>query len=155
MRARSLLCVAVVLMLLAPAGADDQKKDGKQKADKLDPAKLVGTWSFVSGEKNGQKMDQDSLKKDSVVIAKDTLTLKGEMGDFVMKYTLDTKKTPCQIALEITEGPAGQGAKATGIIALKGDELKICYPAMGGDTPKDFASKEDSGIHYFVLKKKK
>jgi uncharacterized protein (TIGR03067 family) len=147
---KRMLSVVAVLALLAPAGADDKNKEAK-----LDPAKLVGTWNIVSGERNGQKVDEDSLKKNSVVITKDTLTLKTEMGDFVMKYKVDTKKTPCQIELEITEGPAGQGTKATGIIQLKGEELKLCYPAMGGDAPKDFTAKEDSGNHSFVLKKKK
>lgn len=150
MRGKTVLSVAIVMALLAPAGADDKKKD-----DTIDAAKLVGTWSFVSGEKNGQKADAEALKKLSVVLTKDTLTMKGDMGDFVFKYKLDTKKSPCQIELEMTEGPVGQGSKATGIIALKGDELKLCYPAMGGETPKDFAAKEDSGNNFFVLKKKK
>jgi uncharacterized protein (TIGR03067 family) len=151
MRRVAILGLGVLFIALASAGADDKDKD----KNKLDPEKLIGTWTFVSGEKSGTKLDADSLKKGSVVIAKDKLTLKGDMGDFIMKYSLDTKKNPVEIKLEITEGPAGQGAMATGIIALKDDELKLAYPAMGGDTPKEFASKEGSGVHYFVLKKKK
>jgi uncharacterized protein (TIGR03067 family) len=151
MRRSAILGLGVLILFLTAVSADDKDKDKK----KLDPEKLIGTWTFVSGEKSGTKLDADSLKKDSVVIAKDKLTLKGEMGDFIMKYSLDTKKDPAEIKLEITEGPAGQGATATGIIALKDDELKLAYPAMGGDTPKEFAAKEGSGVHYFVLKRKK
>jgi uncharacterized protein (TIGR03067 family) len=72
-----------------------------------------------------------------------------------MKYTLDTKKSPCRISIEIVKGPQGEGAKTEGIIAVKGDELKLCYPAMGGEAPKEFVSKEDSKLHLFVLKRKK
>jgi uncharacterized protein (TIGR03067 family) len=153
MRGKGLLCVAIVLFLLAPVAADDKDKD-KDKA-KLDPAKLVGTWTYVSGVKNGEKTDAEMLKKGMVIITKDTLTLKTDAGDFIIKYSVDTKKSPAQISLEITEGPQGAGSKATGIISLKEDELKLCYPAMGGETPKNFESKEGSGNNFFVLKRKK
>jgi uncharacterized protein (TIGR03067 family) len=148
MQCKSILGVAIVFALLAPAGAEE-------KAAKLDPAKLVGNWTFVSGERDGKKIDADQLKKGSVEITKDTIILNGDQGKFLMKYTLDTKKTPCGIEMEITEGPQGQGAKTSGIIALDGDQLKLCYSAMGGDTPKEFSAKESSGNHLFVLKKKK
>jgi len=149
MRGMSLLSAGILLLMLLRVGADEKKDD------KLDPDKLVGTWNYVSGVKDGKKSDPDNLKKGTVVITKETITLKGEEGNFVIKYKLDTKKSPATVELEITEGPQGVGAKSTGIIALKGDELKLCYPAMGGDTPKEFASKEGSGLHFFVLKKQK
>lgn len=149
MRVTGLLSLSVVLLVLAQVSADDTDKD------KLDPAKLVGTWNLVSGEKDGKKSVIDELKKSSVILTKDTLTLKTDGGDFIIKYTVDTKKSPCQIAMEITEGPQGKGSKATGLIALKDDELKLVYPAMGGETPKEFGAKEGSGNHYFVLKRKK
>jgi uncharacterized protein (TIGR03067 family) len=149
MRGRCLLSAAFVLTLLVSAGADD-----KNDKDKLDPEKLVGTYTFVSGERNGDKVPEDNLKKGTVVITKDTITLKVD-ETFVIKYKLDAKKTPATVELEITEGPQGVGSKSTGIIAMKGEEVKLCYPAMGGETPKEFAAKKDSGNHYFVLKKKK
>jgi uncharacterized protein (TIGR03067 family) len=127
-----------------------------EEKDKLDPAALVGTWTYVSGERDGKKIDADMLKKGTVEITKETITLKGEDAKFVIKYSLDAAKAPAQVKMEITEGPMGVGAKAIGIISLKGDELKLCYPAMGGDeAPKEFNAKADSGLHLFVLKKKK
>jgi uncharacterized protein (TIGR03067 family) len=133
--------------LVSTAAAEDK--------DKLDPAKLVGTWTYVSGEKDGKKVSADDLNKGTVEISKETITLKAPDGKFVMKYKLDLTKSPVRIDLEITEGPQGQGSKAEGIIALDKGQLKLCYPAMGGDTPKDFATKEGSGLHLFVLKPKK
>ena len=146
MKAMCWLAGGVLLLAVLPVQAEDSNLDG---------AKLTGTWSYVSGEKDGVKVDQENLKKATVVITKETLTLKGEMGDFVLKYKLDPKKTPCTIALEITEGPAGQGSKTTGIIELKDGELRICYSPMGEKIPTEFASKKDSGMHYFVLKRSK
>jgi len=152
MRGRWLLSTAFVLTLLVSAGADDKKAEEKNK---LDPAKLVGTYTLVSGERDGNKVPEENLKKTTVIITKETITLKGADGSFVIKYKADAKKTPATLEMEITEGPQGVGAKSGGIIALKDDELKLCYAAMGGDTPKEFAAKKDSGNHYFVMKKKK
>jgi uncharacterized protein (TIGR03067 family) len=149
MRGKCVLSLTIVFAFLAAAYADE-----KDKA-KIDPQKLVGTWTYVSGERDGKKVDADNLKKGSVVITKDTITLKSEDGNFVIKYKLDAKKNPAALEMEITEGPVGVGTKTNGIITLKDDELKLCYAAMGGETPKEFTAKEGSGNHYFVLKKKK
>jgi uncharacterized protein (TIGR03067 family) len=146
MNPKCLLALGVLLLALPAVRSEDNK---------LDPAKLIGTWTYVSGEKNGEKVPEANLKAGSVIIAKDKITLKGEMGDFILKYKLNPAKSPCTIAMEITEGPAGQGSMADGIIDVQGDHLKICYPAMGGAPPTEFAAKKDSGLHYFVLKRKK
>lgn len=148
MRFMGLLGLIAVGLVLAPAAADEN--------DKLSADKLVGPWVYVSGVKDGKKMADENIKKDSVEITKETMTLKaeGQEGEFVIKYKLDPSKSPCRVSMEITKGPAGEGSKAEGIIELKDGQLRICYPPMGGDAPKDFASKEGSGLHYFVLKKK-
>ena len=142
------LALGAAVLLLSPLAAD-VKDEGT-----LDPAKLVGTWNYVSGEKDGKKIPADDLKTGTVEISKENLTLKSPDGKFVIKYKLDAAKSPARIDMEITEGPQGQGSKSEGIVALDGDQLKICYPAMGGAAPKDFTTKEGSGLHLFVLKKK-
>jgi uncharacterized protein (TIGR03067 family) len=126
-----------------------------QEKDKLDPAKLVGTWTYVSGEKDGKKIPAANLEKGTVKITKENITLESPEGNFVIKYKLEAAKTPADISMEITEGPQGVGAKSQGIVALNKGELKICYAAMDGGAPKEFATKEGSGLHLFVLKKKK
>jgi uncharacterized protein (TIGR03067 family) len=146
MRVPGMLGLTTLGFLVLSAAADDKGK--------LDPAKLVGTWNYVSGEKDGKKIPADDLKTGTVEISKENLTLKSPDGKFVIKYKLDAAKSPARIDMEITEGPQGQGSKSEGIVALDGDQLKICYPAMGGAAPKDFTTKEGSGLHLFVLKKK-
>jgi uncharacterized protein (TIGR03067 family) len=145
------LALGVAVFMLSPLTADEKGKDEA----KLDPAKLVGTWNYVSGERDGKKVPEDNLKKGTVEITKNTISLKGADATYVMKYVLDSAKSPCQISIEITEGPQGVGVKTEGIIALKGNELQLCYPPMGGDAPKEFKSKEGSNLHLFVLKRKK
>ena len=149
MRRNCLFALGFAILVLSPLAAAD-----KDEA-KLDPAKLVGTWVYVSGEEDGTKKTADDLKGGTVEITKDTISLKSADATYVIKYTLDTKKSPARISMEITKGPQGEGSKAEGIIALKDDELKLCYAPMGGKAPKEFSAKEGSKLHLFVLKPKK
>jgi uncharacterized protein (TIGR03067 family) len=146
MRLTGWIGFVAVALLLGNAGAGEK--------DKLDPAKIVGTWTYVSGENDGKKISADELKKGTVEITKDKITLSSPEGKFVIGYKLDTDKTPAVIKMEILDGPMGKGAKSDGIIAFKGENLQFCYPAKGGAAPKTFATKEDSGLHLFTLKKK-
>jgi uncharacterized protein (TIGR03067 family) len=143
------LGACAVVLAVCPFGATGQDKD-----DKFDAAKLVGTWKYVSGVKDGKKLDAADLKDQTVTITKETFTLKSK-DTFVMKYVVDAKNKPIGIKFEITESPFGPGAKAEGIIELKGDELKICYAPLAGAAPKTFESKEGSKYHLFVLKRAK
>ena len=145
-----LLVLTTLALTLAPAAAGEKGEKGK-----LDPAGLSGTWVYVSGEKDGTKIPADNLKKGYVEITKETIKLKSDDAEYVLKYALDPAKKPAQIKLEIIKGPMGEGAKAEGIIALKGENLLLCYPAMGGEAPTAFATKAGSGLHFFVLKRKK
>jgi uncharacterized protein (TIGR03067 family) len=148
MRAAMGIGTCVLFLTVCALAAEDKDKQGK-----FDAAKLVGTWKYVSGEKNGEKIDKDRLKDQTVSITKDTITLKGEQT-FVIKYELDAKKKPATVKMEITESPFGAGAKAEGILELKGDELKICY-TPDGEAPKKFETKEGSKAHLFILKRSK
>lgn len=152
MRAKTWLGFGVLLLAAYAFGADADDKKAKDEA--FDPAKLVGTWTYVSGEKNGEKLDKAHFKKGKAIVTRETITLPGQEGKFVMKYKLDMKKKPVSISMEMTESPFGGGAKAEGIIAVKGDELKICYAPMG-EAPKAFAAKEGSNHQLFVLQRVK
>lgn len=142
------LCAGLTLLLGYPAAGG-----GKGKESSFDPAKLVGNWTYVSGEKNGEKLDAKELQKQKVIITKDTWTLKnGELFEF--KYEVDAKKNPATIKLTMTKSPFGAGMVAQGIIELKGDDLRLCYAAEG-DAPKKFDSKGESKTHLFTLKRAK
>jgi len=147
MRVISFLGAATFVLLAGSIVAADDK-------DKFDAGKMVGTWTYVSGEKNGAKVDPETLKGGTVKITKETITLESPQGKFVIKYTLDTKNSPVSLAMEMTESPFGAGAMAKGIIDVKSDELKLCYATEGG-APKKFETKEGSNSHLFVLKKSK
>lgn len=147
---KSLAALALVLGFGFAVVAEEKKSD-------LTADKLAGEWSFVSGKKMGEAIEKDRLNT-KTTWTKDTITIPaGPDQKFVMKFTLDTSKTPATIDMEIKEGPVNEG-KAIGIIELKGDELKLCYvPLMGADEkrPTKFESTEDYKTFLFVMKKAK
>src|SRR5262245_36014011 len=102
MRVTATLSAAILLLAGTALRADEKK---------FDADKLVGTWTYASGEKNGEKLDADHFKGQSVVITKDTITLKSDMT-FVLKYELDAKKSPVTAKLEMRDGQIGKDDKA-------------------------------------------
>ena len=72
---------------------------------------------------------------------------------FVIAFKIDAKQTPAAIDMDIKSGPVNEG-KAQGIIALEGEELKLCYTAEG-KRPARFESTKDNNAFYFVLKRAK
>lgn len=136
-----------VAVLFAGFATADDKKDAK-----FDAGKMEGKWTITAGSKSGDKADTDKYK-DAVEITKDKITLKTPDGTFAFKYTVDDKTSPATINLEIVEPEGFKGTKAVGIVKMDGDSLVLCYPAMGGDKPKDFDAKKDSGNYSFTMKK--
>jgi uncharacterized protein (TIGR03067 family) len=138
------------LVAVSAAAAQDDKK-----SDKLDPAKLAGTYKITDGKKAGEKIGDDA-KKGKVVFTKETITIKGEDGmDFEFSYKLDAKADPATIDMEITKPDALKGAKTMGIIGYEAGEVKLCYHPEGKERPKKFESTKDNGNYLFSLKKEK
>jgi uncharacterized protein (TIGR03067 family) len=142
---RRTFVVGLAIVLAGFSVAEDKKEAA------LDVAKLEGTWEIKSGEKSGQKISDEGLKS-KPKITKDKLVM-GE-GDMVFEFkiTIDAKAKPATIDMEMTKSPFGAGMKAKGIIALEGDELKLCYNPTDGDRPTKF---DGAKAHYFVMKKAK
>ena len=144
------LVLGVGLVAVSAAAAQDDKK-----TEKLDPAKLVGTYKIADGKKAGEKLGDDA-KKGKVVFTKETIAIKGEDGmDFEFSYKLDAKASPAEIDMEITKPDALKGAKTMGIIVLDSGEVKLCYHPEGKERPKKFESTKDNGYFLFSLKKEK
>jgi uncharacterized protein (TIGR03067 family) len=135
MRTLLLMGMGAALLLGAATGRSEEKT-------KFDATKLVGTWKFVSGEKEGVKSAEDGLKGAS------------EDMVFVMKYKLDTDAKPIGITIEGTEGPV-KDQTVKGVIELDGDTLKLAYGLPGEPAAKDFKTKDGSKTHSFVMKREK
>jgi uncharacterized protein (TIGR03067 family) len=154
-----LLTLTLLLVTASFALADDKKPADKKPADakaadkKLDPAKLVGEWSLVSGMKAGKKSDEEALKG-TVKVTKDQITLANMGFKFVFSYKLDATKDPVAIDMETLEPETLKGGKAPGIIKLDGDSITLCYNPAKETRPTKFESTEENGNFLFVMKKK-
>lgn len=150
------LFVLTTLTLLVGLSWADDKQSTDKKTD-LDVKKLIGDWTFVSGMKRGEKVEGVSLAG-KITFAKDELKMPGPDGQvFTIGFKIDTKHSPPTIEMEIKDGQF-QGAKASGIIELKGEELHFLYvPQMGEDVkpPTRFESTAENGAFYFILKRAK
>jgi uncharacterized protein (TIGR03067 family) len=123
---------------------------------KLDPAKLVGDWTYVEGKKEGTAVEKSHLVG-TVKVDKTKFEIPGEPGQtFVMGYKLDGTKNPATIDITIDDAPIKEaiGTTSKGIVSVDGDTMKLCYNP-GGDRPKTFESTAENKMHLFVLKRAK
>jgi uncharacterized protein (TIGR03067 family) len=143
-KAKLLLVVAVGLALVA-ADKPDAKKEDKDA--------IQGTWTFVSGERNGEE-PPDNVKSMKLTFKGDMVT--AVVGDKTQeaKFTLDPSKKPKEISLTMKRD--GQERTVHGIYELDGDTLKICHSEKDdGPLPKEFSGKKDSKQALMVFKRAK
>ena len=124
----------------------------KRKASELDAEKLVGRWIYTSGTRAGEKIDPERLQGEFTA-TKDKFEIPaGPDEKFVMRYKLDTTKSPAAIDVEIESGPAPEG-KALGIIKMDGDTWTLCYDPLGATRPEKFESTAENGFFLFEMKR--
>jgi RNA polymerase sigma factor (sigma-70 family) len=112
-----------------------QPPAAQQPAAKTDKDALQGEWKVVGTLAIGQAPKQgNDVKGRSVVFKGDKVVMQGE-GQFM----LDPSKTPKELDIIPTEGPAGEkGKKFRAIYELKGDDLKISFNGPDQPRPKNF-----------------
>jgi RNA polymerase sigma factor (sigma-70 family) len=145
-----LACALVASVPLVWALAASVHSAGKGKSDK---DLLQGSWQIVDAEMGGKKAEGEEgeqIKKQKLVVKGNTIKTK-----FESEFTLDEKKTPREINVEVTEGPAQEVGKWRGIYELKGDDLKICISLPGGERPKRFATEAGEQAMLLTLKRDK
>ena len=127
----------------------------KEAPKKMTATSLVGAWTIVEGTRGGEKVAADRMSGD-IVFTKDGISMgEGEQA-FKMSYVLNLEKSPVEVDMKITDGPAPAGSPATGIVKMDADgHLLLCYEGMGGARPDAFKSTEDNNWFLFKMKKKK
>jgi len=139
---RKVSVALVIGLLIATAGAEDKSAKG-------DKDKLQGTWAMVSGERDGKPIPEEATKNTKVVFAGDKMTIHNKDRKTEGAFKLNTDKKPKQIDVDLG------GKQGKGIYQLEGDTLKVAHGEAGAPRPKDFSSKEGSGVTVVVLKRQK
>lgn len=138
---------AVAMLVVANAGAAERVTGADITSQ------VTGTWSCVNATINGKLLSDSSARKLRLTMT-DT-RYKTQRNDEVLfdsTYRLDTTKAPVQINMVGTEGDL-IGKEAHGIIAVKGDTLRICYTMPGKPRPISFASATNSEAYLIVWKR--
>ena len=136
----ALLALSLTVTAQAPEPEDPNKADLKA---------LQGTWQMIKAVKEGKATDKD-IKGVTMVIEKDTLTIKDGKRDEQVKIKVDPSKKPHQIDLEVGKGKI---ETVKGIYKLEKDELSIRFAERGKDRPTSFDTKGEGGLLVFKRKK--
>jgi uncharacterized protein (TIGR03067 family) len=144
---RNILLIVLSLFAVVTARAQDNK------AVTNDLAQIQGTWTMVSGERDGQAFPPEYRTDSKRVVKGDetTVTVQGELF-MKAKFTLDPSKNPKTIDYAIKGGQYA-GSKMFGIYELDGDHLKFCLATPGKARPTGFATKPDDGQTMTVWKR--
>ena len=130
------VCLFALLMLVFPwsVAADDAKKE-------LD--KFQGTWTSVSYEIGGTKIEGDDLRAvvSSIVFKESAFEWKsGQSSSEKGLIKIDVSKDPKHIDF-VYESDTGTKTTAwVGIYSIEGDTFKLCVRPGMGDRPKDFST---------------
>ena len=135
--------VATLVVSMGVIGAHTQAGSPAQDKAKSDRELIQGTWIAVSGERNGEKLNEFQLKNWEEMIFKDDQFTREGAEKREGTYKLDPDQTPKEIDLLIN------GKIWPGIYELKGTALKLAFGLK--DRPTEFTSK---GGVLVVFKKK-
>jgi uncharacterized protein (TIGR03067 family) len=151
--------VLVLAVALGGVGAFAYHTLATEPAKKKDQDRIQGDWKVESLKVNGQEPpgeEGERIKSVTVKITADKIVVTMDGHDKESTYKLDPTAKPKTIDI-IHRPPDQEEEKALGIYKLEGDTLTICAPRdpNAKERPKEFESKEDSGIILMVLKRVK
>lgn len=137
--------IATLLLAFAPVPVALAADDAEPKKDL---EQLQGKWVVVGKEFMGKKATKEELEDlagETVIKGRVMTVWAEECGKKTRtseaKFEIDPKAKPKGLDLEYTFGPVE--GKAAAIYEVKGDTLKICFPLLDGDRPKELATKAD------------
>jgi uncharacterized protein (TIGR03067 family) len=136
----------VAIALIASVAVATEEPDASVAKERL---KLQGTWSVVSAEENGKKLDATRFAAARVLFDGNTITREGMGAKQVSTYTLDLAKKP-----KVIDGTDERGHVSRGIYELDGDTLKLCW-TVDKERPVEFATKPGTGQCLVVFRRVK
>lgn len=136
---RTTLLLAAIVVL----GAADKDDDAKKELQKFE-----GTWVMVSGEKDGEKVADEHVKKSKIIWkGKEVSLLTPHQSKDVIRATItvDPSKEPKEMDwVRSTDPDTGKAFHA--IYEFIGDDqYRVCFAPAGKDRPKEFRTKAGAG----------
>lgn len=151
---------AVCFLILTTGTLLAADSSSKDDASKVDFDKLRGTWLTVSLVNNGKTLVDEKTppkKGPTTKLAYEGNKWSIKVGDKTVAsgiFTIDATKKPKEINILDESGTKNEKTKL-GIYEIDGDTYKYCLAPAGKPQPKDFTSKEGSGVSLGVMKREK
>jgi uncharacterized protein (TIGR03067 family) len=132
----------------------------QEKEQPLDVKQLIGAYTLVSGENQGEKIPADRIRDHVAMISEDRIVVsdRDKKELYASTYQLDPERkgsaggTVIQMTTKV--GPEGsEGQRAVGLIKAEKGTVTLIYAYEGGEPPTEFKTKPDSKQNMFVLKK--
>jgi len=143
--------LAVLAGLLVAADAKDDKAGAELK-------KMEGTWMLASGERDGQKLPDEQVRKGRITWKGKEVTVDTpHQSKETIKATVTVRpsREPKEMDFVRSAGP-GAGKPMRGIYEFTGDdEYRICFAPAGKPRPKEFRTEAGSGHMLHVWKRVK
>ena len=118
--------------------------------------KLAGSWKIVSGERNGQRIPDERIAGLRVTINADTITIfdRDNKPFYVVRYKLDTSRTPNWIDMTIVDGPH-RGEMAQGMVTMdSAEQMRLVYSTGQKGRPNEFRTLTGGDpARLFILKR--
>ncbi|MBI3409425.1 MAG: TIGR03067 domain-containing protein [Planctomycetes bacterium] len=153
MRILSVLLLAPCLLIVASAGGQEKKGEGKD-----DLELFQGSWKIVSwatGSENS--VPEETLEGWKFIFNKEKYDLKAsENNSEDGTFKIDPKAKPKHMELNIKSGN-DDGKRQLGLYEFENaNKLKICFALPGAeDRPKEIAAKDDPVTMVIILEREK
>ena len=136
------LLLAPVAILLVGAGAPEDVVNKELK-------KFDGTWTMVSGERDGVKVaDEHAAKSKIVYRGKDLVVDVPSQANETIKVkivALDPTKKPAEMSWVRENGPDAGKTTLAIYEFIDNDTYRICFAVGGKDRPTEFRTKAGAG----------
>lgn len=133
------VALALLVVVACSARADDEKeKAAKARAEEL--KQLQGTWKIVSAEFSGKPMEVKAIGIDRIVVAGDKMTLRnGEKEVDTYRFDVYPDRKPKGMLWKkgVKKGTDERFGQHPVIYEIDGTKLKLCFPLLGTEKPKD------------------
>jgi len=123
-----------------------------RKGNTAELARIQGTWTMVSGQRDGQPMPRSYLAGARRIAQGDETTVLINGAAFLnARMSVDPSKKPKTIDYLLTSG-ANKNNTQLGIYELSGDRLTLCFAQPNQERPADFTAPAGSGRTLSVWK---
>lgn len=142
-----------LVLSMALLAAGDRPQDSRKELERFE-----GTWVLIDGEKEGQKLPADQIKKGKITWHRGQVSVDTphQSPDTIQAtITVDPSQSPKHMDWVRSTGPGKDETFHAIYEFISDDEYRVCFSPAGKDRPREFATKPGNGQLLHVWKRVK